>query len=1183
MTPPRAGTAVARPRALPAGEPTPQGERQGRAAVHAAATHPLGAAAPRRAGPADLRLLPPALGAWGGAALALGVSGRTAATGVAVGCVLAAVLLLRARRPGPGRTPGPRGPGASSAARPGGADAGSSGPRPAARAPAPAGDQPARSLQPARKREPAPSPEPARPPAPRRPRPRRTAAVTAACTVLCAAAAAASAALHAADLHRGPVPGLAAGYGEATAEVTVTGDPRRTGPGVRGSRRTPGLIVVPAEARRVTVPGAGTRSVRTPVLLLVRLPETARAPAGGGSPAAPAARGSLPEDPAAAWLRLLPSTGLRVEARFAPPGEGRRGGRPPAALLRVREAAHPVVVRPPSTAQRVAGRLRAGLRQATDGLPPDARALLPGLVVGDTSRIPDRLHDAFRTTDMLHLLAVSGGNLTVLLVLLIGPPGTAARAERRGLAPRLGLSLRVTAVLAALLVLGFVLVCRPEPSVLRAAACGLITIAAIGTGRRRALLPALAAAVLLLVLYDPWLARDAGFLLSVLATGSLLTLAPRWSRALRRRGVPGRLAEALAAAAAAQAACAPVVALLAGHVSLVAVPCNLLAEFAVAPATVLGFAALGAAPLALPVAEALAGLAAWPAGTIAVIARTGAAVPGATLAWPDGSGGALLLAALLAGLIAALPPAARRLRPRARLWLSAAAAALLLLALVRPPPLTRVLTGWPPAGWRLVACDVGQGDALVLNAGDGSAVLVDAGPDPEAVDRCLRTLGVTALPLLVLTHFHADHVAGLPGALRGRAVGAVQVTGLEEPREQAEFVRRTARAAGVPVVRSVPGERRRLGPLRWRVLWPPGRFPAGGAAAAPGGEDEANDASVTLLVHTGRLTALLPGDLEPPAQRRLLTAHPDLPPVDVLKVAHHGSAFQDPALLARLRPRIALISCGEENPYGHPSPRTLATLGGRGATVLRTDTDGALAVTAGGRVRTSAGRAGRAGRRARRAPGAGRSAAQRARWRRRRPGPAESRTARSAVPGRPGASWRTQPCDAAVRGISPAPASRRAQRSARPVPRGPGRVPPGPPGRRATARPRRRPPRPAPPGPPAAPPPARSGPAAPPRPPRPRPARAAPECVVRRSPGHCPGSGGRDCRRGVGCCPRWLVRAGTRPRTTRWPPSPWRWGRRNCCSTAPCSRWWPPRARPTRTPTCGSSPPPISSRAPLPS
>ena len=145
------------------------------------------------------------------------------------------------------------------------------------------------------------------------------------------------------------------------------------------------------------------------------------------------------------------------------------------------------------------------------------------------------------------------------------------------------------------------------------------------------------------MLYDPWLARSYGFLLSVLATGALLTLAPRWSAALQRRRVPPRLAEALAAAGAAQAVCAPVVAVLSARVSLVAVPCNLLAEFAVAPATVLGFATLATAPVAMPVAECLAWCASWPAGWIADIARTGAALPGAGVDWPGSWTGALLL------------------------------------------------------------------------------------------------------------------------------------------------------------------------------------------------------------------------------------------------------------------------------------------------------------------------------------------------------------------------------------------------------------------------------------------------------------------------------------------------------------------------------------------------------------
>ncbi|MGW3816654.1 ComEC/Rec2 family competence protein [Streptomyces sp. NPDC005046] len=740
--------------------------------------------------------------------------------------------------------------------------------------------------------------------------------VSVAAVLLCAGAAAASAGLHGADLRRGPVPALATRFAHVTAEVEVTSDPRLTRRRVIGDRVAATALLFDAEVTRITRADGTVLATRTPVLVIVDARSRRGSPreAGGRSP----------------WLSLLPSTRLRVAARVVP---ALSDGDDIAAVLRVRGSAPPEVVGEPSGPQRFAGRLREGLRKATDGLDTDARALLPGLVVGDTSRVTPELDDAFKATDLTHLLAVSGGNFTILLALFIGPPGLAQRAERRGLALRLGVPLRATALLGGALTLAFVIVCRPDPSVLRAAACGSIALLAIATGRRRSLIPALATAVLLLVLYDPWLARSYGFLLSVLATGALLTLAPRWSTAFQRRRVPPRLAEALAAAAAAQALCAPVVALLSARVSLVAVPCNLLAEFAVAPATVLGFGTLATASVAMPVAEVLAWCASWPARWIADIARTGAALPGGGVDWPGSWTGALLLALVTVVVVVV----GRRLLRHP--LLSGACAVLFLLVVVQPPPLTRVITGWPPPGWRFVMCDVGQGDATVLAAGDGSAVVVDAGPDPVLVDRCLSTLGVTRIPLVVLTHFHADHVAGLPGVLHGRSVGAIEVTGFEEPLDQAEFVRREAAARHIPVTRAVAGERRRTGSLDWRVLWPPPD-----PAPAPDGP---NDASVTLLVRSAGLRLLLLGDLEPPAQQALSRspAATELGGVDVLKVAHHGSAYQDPELIRRVAPRLALISVGGDNPYGHPAPSTVAALRAGGAVVLRTDQDGALAVT----------------------------------------------------------------------------------------------------------------------------------------------------------------------------------------------------------------------------------------------
>nr|WSY57949.1 ComEC/Rec2 family competence protein [Streptomyces sp. NBC_00886] len=850
--------------------------------MHAASGNRRGTAHPRQEGPTDLRLVPPALAAWATAALALDASPAWV-TAVALAALTVALVLLLMRRRGS-------------------AEGSRTSPQLGARP-----DPSAGGVRLA-------------PPWRRATWPRASIAAL----LLSIAAAAASAGLHGADLRRGPVPELAGEYAAVTAEVEVGSDPRLTRPRISGDHAAPVSVLIEAEVRRVEETDGTVVETRAPVLLIVDPGASAEGEGREGG-----ARGSGGGPERSPWLALLPSTRLKVSARLAP---ALTGGDRVAAVLRVRNQPVPEVVGEPSGAQRFAGRLRAGLREATDGLPGDARALLPGLVVGDTARITPELDEAFKETDLAHTLAVSGSNLTILLALLIGPPGLAQHVERRGLAPRLGISLRATALLGGVLTLGFVVVCRPDPSVLRAAACGAVALLALATGRRRSLIPALATAVLLLVLYDPWLARSYGFLLSVLATGALLTLAPRWSEGLRRHRVPPRLAEALAAAAAAQALCAPVVAVLSARVSLVAVPCNLLAEVAVAPATVLGFAALATAPVSMPVAKVLAWGASWPTGWIADVARTGAALPGGGVDWPGSWTGALLLAVAVAALVLV----GRRLLEH--LWLCGVCGLLLLLIVVEPAPLTRVITGWPPPGWRFAMCDVGQGDATVLAAGKGTGVVVDAGPDPKLVDQCLRTLGITRISLVVLTHFHADHVAGLPGVLRGRSVGAIETTSFEEPADQAQFVRTAAAERHIPITRAAAGEQRRTGPLSWQVVWPPPR-----PAPDPDGP---NDASVALLVRTAGLRLLLLGDLEPPAQQELLRspAAALLGDVDVLKVAHHGSAYQDPDLIRRVTPRLALISCGENNLYGHPAPSTVAALRAMGAVVLRTDVDGALAV-----------------------------------------------------------------------------------------------------------------------------------------------------------------------------------------------------------------------------------------------
>ncbi len=209
------------------------------------------------------------------------------------------------------------------------------------------------------------------------------------------------------------------------------------------------------------------------------------------------------------------------------------------------------------------------------------------------------------------------------------------------------------------------------------------------------------------------------------------------------------------------------------------------------------------------------------------------------------------------------------------------------------------------------------------------------------MDRCLARLGVRALPVVVLTHFHADHIDGLPAVLADHPTGEVEVTGIEEPAYGAVQVRRWAAAAQVPVRVPAYGEVRRVGNLTWQVVGPlqsptHERHDEGGSPA--------NNASLVLMVRTHGVRILMGGDMEPEAQAAVASSLPGLR-ADVLKVPHHGSRYQDPALLSGLGARLAVVSVGRENDYGHPALSTIQLLRRAGMRVARTDLGGDVAVT----------------------------------------------------------------------------------------------------------------------------------------------------------------------------------------------------------------------------------------------
>ena len=613
--------------------------------------------------------------------------------------------------------------------------------------------------------------------------------------------------------------------------------------------------------------------------------------------------------PADGWRDLSPGQPLRVRAGLSLP----RPGDDVIAVVSARGTPSPVGG--PGAPQGAARELRDGLAASAGRvLAAEPAGLLPGLVVGDTRAMDPVLDEDFERAGLAHLTAVSGANVAIILTAVLWP-------LRRRAADR-----RVQAVVAAVLLAGFVVLAGPSPSVVRAAAMGAVTLLALAAGRPRAALPALGAAVCTLLLLDPGLARDAGFALSVAATAAIVLLSPGWSRSLRARGCWPVLADAVAVSAAAGLATAPLVAGLSGTVSLISLPANLLAVPAVAPATVLGLAATVVAPLAAPIGDVLVWCAGWPTRWLVLVAERSADVPDAATGWPSGAGGAVLLTVVLLS-VAWVLWRFRRVRPLAL-------AALVGLVVIGWP-VRQAVSGWPPPEALVVACDVGQGDAFVVPTGPGTGVLVDAGPDVGAVDRCLDRLGVDTLPLVLMSHLDADHAAGLAGALAGRDVGVVATGTLAPTDERVSPFEALVRRSGGERAVLVPGDRRTVGPVAVEVLAP---APERATASA-----EPNDLSLVVRITQRGVRILFTGDLSAAAEARILATGTDLG-ADVLKVPHHGSGDADPAFLAASGARVALISVGADNTYGHPARRLLTWLGRAGMRVHRTDRDGDLAV-----------------------------------------------------------------------------------------------------------------------------------------------------------------------------------------------------------------------------------------------
>lgn len=551
------------------------------------------------------------------------------------------------------------------------------------------------------------------------------------------------------------------------------------------------------------------------------------------------------------------------------------------------------------------------MRTFSSSFKGDAANLVSGLAIGIDQGLSDSFLVNMKATGLTHLTAVSGANCAIVL----------AAFWFIGKRLRLGRNARFIASVTALL--GYVELVGPQASVLRAAFMMTTVLAALEFGRRVWVPAALGLGSAILLVCDPWLVADYGFWLSVLATLGLVILTPALTKWFELH-FPKPLAIGLAATIAAQLWCLPLLATLQGGFTTYSILANLLSEPIVAPITLLGLLASFFGPWFPLLGNLFMTMGFWLAGWIVFVANSLSQVPGSLLELPTNLSGLFLIVLfVLATSIAILNRKFAALLMSATLtlvWAGSSVGAMV-------PKLA-----WPIRNWDVVACDVGQGDSLVIQ-NNGKFAVIDVGKDPELVDQCLDRLGVTRIDLLVLTHFDFDHVGGLSGAERGRTIDLALISPFPEVRPEAIFMKRELAKVAAHVVEAGLGLSGDLAGLNWNVFSSLGQ-----------GADSANQGSLGIRFENREMVVYTMADLDERAQSNAVgSVSPSTKPT-IVKVSHHGSADQSPEFYQRINAEVALISVGVGNSYGHPTSRILKILNELGARVFRTDKQGSISL-----------------------------------------------------------------------------------------------------------------------------------------------------------------------------------------------------------------------------------------------
>jgi competence protein ComEC len=579
----------------------------------------------------------------------------------------------------------------------------------------------------------------------------------------------------------------------------------------------------------------------------------------------------------------------------------------------------------PGNTQGILNDLRANYVESLSGLTPDSKTLVAGLAIGEISALSPELEEQMRIVSLTHLVAVSGSNCAIV----VGMVYLIAVSLRFGRAGRTVISLAALGL--------YVLLIGPDPSVLRAGVMAASVIVMIALGRRTWALNALAIAAIILLIADPWLAVEFGFGLSVLATAGILLLAPAMAEKLSSQ-MPVPLALGLSVTLAAQLFCLPLLMQLQPGLPTYSVIANLLAGPMVAPVTVLGMIALVLTPVAPPLVSMVSWVASLGTWVIEAVAIFFSGLPVAYFPWATGWPATILSVLLIFAVAAWLRSDSVRIKQ-----FGIGALVVVAVATISVPAASEIFPkSWPLRNWSLVACDVGQGDAFVIQS-QGRTAVIDVGSDDDLINRCLAELNVSRIDLLVLSHFDFDHVGGIRGAIDNRSVSTAIISGFPDDRPATKEALDLLAKRKARLITAEPTISGKLGEFAWRILAP--------SEQATEAKDS-NDASVVMIFSNPDYELLLLGDLGESGQQRIehsatgILSHSDKPLI--LKVSHHGSNDQSASLHESLRPELAVISVGEQNGYGHPGKELLDLLARSGSQVLRTDQHGSLAISVAG-------------------------------------------------------------------------------------------------------------------------------------------------------------------------------------------------------------------------------------------